>query len=76
MYRPAETSPFARDDVVGRRRGAASGVRVGRRYYTRSAASAGRNRGDDARPRRASEFRPPIITQAHNQQAKGSLSGC
>ena len=45
MYRSAETSSFARDDVVGRRRGAASGVQGGRRYYTLSAA--GRNRGDE-----------------------------
>ena len=45
MYRSAETSSFARDDVVGRRRGAASGVWGARTYY--SLAAAGRNRGDE-----------------------------
>ena len=46
MYRSAETSSFARDDVVGRRRGAASGVWGARRCY--SLAAAGRNRGDES----------------------------
>ena len=45
MYHPAEASSFARDDVVGRRRGAASGVWGARTYY--SLAAAGRNRGDE-----------------------------
>ena len=57
MYRSAETSSFARDDVVGRRRGAASGVRGGRTWYARAAA--GRNRGDESGVRLAYHVRAP-----------------
>jgi len=69
MYRSAETSSFARDDVVGRRRGAASGVRGGRTWYARAAA--GRNRGDESGVRLAYHVRAPRTSPRGPPCARG-----
>ena len=79
IYRSVEASSFARDDVVGRWSGAASGLWGTRRWY--SLAAAGRNRGDESGVRLEYHLRAPRTSprgppRARGEGGKNDLSFC